>query len=88
MKKIITAFLLVISIGFIGEKNIIAKNIKETKNNEQVIEKLRCSVCGYVYNSKKGDRKNGIKPGTKFSDLPDDWVCPVCGATKDMFKPL
>ncbi|MFK4784669.1 rubredoxin [Fusobacterium sp. MFO224] len=88
MKKIITVFLLVLSIGCIGEKKTMAKEIKETITNEKVIEKWKCSVCGYVYNSKKGDRKNGIKPGTKFSELPEDWVCPVCGATKDKFKPL
>ncbi|MBN1383226.1 MAG: flavin reductase [Deltaproteobacteria bacterium] len=45
-----------------------------------------CSVCGYVYNPEKGDPENGIKPGTKFEDLPDDWTCPVCGADKSQFE--
>jgi rubredoxin len=45
-----------------------------------------CSVCGYEYNEAKGDPDNGIKAGTKFADLPADWVCPVCGADKTQFE--
>jgi len=45
-----------------------------------------CTVCGYVYNPEKGDPENGIKPGTKFEDLPEDWTCPVCGADKSQFE--
>ena len=48
--------------------------------------KFRCKVCGYVYDEEKGDSENGLKPGTKFSSLPDDWVCPLCGVGKDMFE--
>jgi rubredoxin len=50
------------------------------------MEKWQCSVCGYIYEDEKGDPDNGIKPGTKFADLPAAWVCPVCGAPKDMFQ--
>ncbi|MGC8993445.1 MAG: rubredoxin [Candidatus Aenigmatarchaeota archaeon] len=50
--------------------------------------KYVCKVCGYVYDEEKGDPESGIKPGTKFEDLPDDWVCPICGATKEMFVPF
>jgi rubredoxin len=46
----------------------------------------KCSVCGYIYDSSEGDPDNGIEPGTVFEDLPDDWVCPVCGADKDAFE--
>ena len=45
-----------------------------------------CSVCAYVYDPEEGDFDGGIEPGTQFEDIPDDWVCPVCGATKDMFE--
>jgi len=45
-----------------------------------------CSICGYVYNPKEGDTNNNISHGTAFDDLPDDWVCPLCGATKDQFN--
>ena len=45
-----------------------------------------CELCGYEYNSKVGDTDNGILPGTDFEDLPADWECPLCGATKDDFE--
>ncbi len=48
--------------------------------------KYRCMVCGYVYDPDKGDPENGIDPQTPFDQLPDDWVCPVCGASKDQFE--
>ena len=44
-----------------------------------------CGVCGYTYDPALGDPANGIAPGTRFEDLPDDWVCPVCGSPKDVF---
>lgn len=50
------------------------------------MKKYRCTVCGYVYNPERGDPDSGIKPGTAFEGLPDDWVCPICGASKDMFE--
>ncbi len=48
--------------------------------------KWRCTVCGYVLDEEKGDLSHGIAPGTKFEDLPEDWVCPICGASKDLFE--
>jgi len=45
-----------------------------------------CSICSYVYDPEHGDPDAGIEPGTKFEDLPDDWVCPECGAIKDQFE--
>jgi len=51
------------------------------------MEKYVCSICGYVYSPEAGDPENGVDPGTAFADLPDDWVCPDCGATKDLFAP-
>jgi rubredoxin len=50
--------------------------------------KWECTVCNYIYDPEKGDPKSGIAPGTMFEDLPDDWVCPVCGVGKDKFKKL
>lgn len=52
------------------------------------MEKWVCTVCGYIYDPKTGDSDNGVHIGTAFEDLPDDWVCPVCGAPKDQFKKL
>lgn len=45
-----------------------------------------CALCGYEYRSKKGDPENGVAPGTDFEDLPEDWVCPLCGASKEDFE--
>ena len=48
--------------------------------------KWRCTVCGYVYDPEKGDPDSGIPLRTSFEELPDDWVCPVCGVFKDQFE--
>ncbi len=52
------------------------------------MDKYECQVCGYVYNPSEGDSEGGIDPGTSFEDLPDDWVCPVCGVGKDEFNKI
>jgi rubredoxin len=49
------------------------------------MDKWECTVCGYIYDPAQGDPDGGIAPGTSFEDLPDDWVCPVCGAAKSAF---
>jgi rubredoxin len=45
-------------------------------------------VCGYIYDPNIGDVENGIQPGTAFEDIPEDWVCPQCGLSKENFSPL
>ncbi len=45
-----------------------------------------CTVCGYVYEEAAGDPENGVAPGTKWADVPADWVCPLCSAGKDEFE--
>jgi rubredoxin len=50
------------------------------------MDKYVCTVCGYIYDPEQGDPEADIDPGTKFEDLPDDWVCPICGASKDDFE--
>ena len=52
------------------------------------MKKYKCDLCGYVYDPEKGDAEGGIAPGTAFENLPGDWVCPVCGASKDDFSPI
>ncbi len=49
--------------------------------------KYICEICGYTYDPAVGDVEHGIAAGTKFEDIPADWVCPVCGVGKDQFKP-
>lgn len=52
------------------------------------MEKWLCAPCGYVYNEAEGDMDSGITPGTKFEDIPESWVCPVCGLSKDQFEKM
>jgi rubredoxin len=51
------------------------------------MKKYVCNMCGYIYDPAEGDPDSDIEPGTSFEDLPEDWVCPVCGAEKDEFEP-
>jgi len=50
--------------------------------------KYKCIPCGYIYDPVAGDPSNSIAAGTSFVDLPDDWTCPECGATKEYFEPV
>ncbi|KAF2956490.1 rubredoxin [Marinitoga sp. 38H-ov] len=50
------------------------------------MKKYVCTVCGYIYDPAEGDPTSGIPAGTSFEDLPEDWVCPMCGVGKDMFE--
>lgn len=52
------------------------------------MDKYVCDVCGYIYDPEEGDPDSGIAPGTPFSDIPDDWVCPLCGVDKSNFTIL
>jgi rubredoxin len=51
------------------------------------MKKYICNVCAYEYDPAVGDPDNGIAAGTPFEDLPEDWVCPLCGVGKDDFSP-
>ena len=50
------------------------------------MEKYLCTVCDYDYNPELGDPEVGIAPGTSFEELPEDWVCPLCGMGKEVFE--
>ena len=50
------------------------------------MKKYTCTICNYIYDPELGDPDNGVAPGTAFEDLPDDWICPDCGAPTDMFE--
>lgn len=56
------------------------------QNEELALPKYQCDVCGYIYDPEVGDSIGGIEPGTSFENLPDYWVCPVCGADKTHFQ--
>ena len=51
-----------------------------------MMEKYICTACQYIYDPAVGDPDGGIAPGTAFADIPADWVCPVCGVSKDFFE--
>ena len=60
--------------------------VEEKKEEAPKMAKYECTVCGYVYDPELGDPDGNVKPGTPFEEIPDDWVCPVCGAAKDEFE--
>ncbi len=51
-------------------------------------QKYECNICEYIYDPALGDPDNGVAAETAFTDLPDDWECPLCGAPKEEFSPL
>lgn len=53
---------------------------------ESRMKKFACTLCNYIYDPEKGDPENGVNPGTTFEDIPDSWVCPLCGASKEDFE--
>ena len=53
---------------------------------KKTMKKYVCDACGWEYDEEVGDPENGIAPGTKFEDLPEDFTCPLCGVGKDMFS--
>jgi rubredoxin len=71
---------LIFSIGITGYID------HSKKTRRQIMKSYECEPCGYIYDPAVGDPDNGIAPGTAFEDLPEDWVCPICGVGKDEFK--
>ena len=61
---------------------------KEVSPAVPKMAQYRCTICGYIYDPAKGDSDSGIKPGTPFENIPEDWTCPVCGAMKSQFEKL
>jgi len=62
--------------------------VEEKKVEAIKAAKYECTVCGYIYDPELGDPDGGVKPGTPFEEIADDWVCPVCGASKDQFEKI
>ncbi len=59
---------------------------QESRVNEQPYRSWMCIICGWVYEEQYGSPEDGIAPGTRWQDVPEDWVCPDCGASKDDFE--
>ena len=79
--KAISFALMVVAVVAIGYKEFF-----KMKEGEKGMYK--CMACGYIYDPEIGDPDSGIAPGTKFEDIPEDWVCPLCGVGKDMFEQI
>ena len=79
--KAISFLLMVVAAVALGYKNFVAQKLEDNAET-----KYECTVCKYIYNPKYGNEKAGIHAKTPFSDLPKDWVCPVCGERKDVFQ--
>jgi rubredoxin len=58
------------------------------KKKDRQTSRYRCLVCDYVYDPAIGDPESGIAEGTSFEDLPEDWLCPVCGVGKEYFRKI
>jgi flavin reductase (DIM6/NTAB) family NADH-FMN oxidoreductase RutF/rubredoxin len=67
--------------------DVKVQDARDEKSVEVTMQKYVCNVCGYVYDPAKGDPEGNIPSGTPFEKLPDDWTCPVCGASKSEFSP-
>ncbi len=67
---------------------VTASNQSPKESDEDDYEQFICAICGYVYRPEDGDLSIGIPPGTPFSEVPEDYRCPICNAGKDYFKPL
>ncbi len=50
------------------------------------MKSYRCTICQYIYDPAAGDPDNGVPPGTPFAELPESWVCPLCGAGRELFE--
>ena len=61
--------------------------VARTSGRRHIMGRYVCGICGYIYDPAVGDPDAGVKEGTAFGNLPEDWVCPVCGASKDEFSP-
>jgi rubredoxin len=59
--------------------------IANLDQDDDGLKKYQCHTCGYIYDEEKGDPDQGVKPGTKFEDIPEDWRCPSCDAPKSNF---
>ena len=58
------------------------------RKTKMFMDRYVCIICGYIYDPAEGDPESGIAPGTAFEDIPDDWLCPVCGVGKERFEKI
>ena len=72
------------STSLLKDQGMMASRLSQ----EEHMKKYQCQICGYIYDPAEGDPEANIPPNTPFENLPADWVCPICGATKEQFTPV
>ena len=70
------------------EEKVVVGNTATDEGRKLDLLKYRCTVCGHVYDPAESDPQAGIEPGTAFEDIPDNWICPICGVSKVDFVPI
>ncbi len=68
--------------------NMFSRKLKSKKKERNLMKKYKCKVCGYIYDPEVGDPDSGVAAGTAFEDIPEDWVCPLCGVGKEDFEEM
>jgi rubredoxin len=77
-----------ILIFAVGIRNLASQPVDVTNPKVFLVRKWECIVCGFIYDEAQGLPDEGIAPGTRWEDIPDDWVCPDCGVSKEDFELL
>ncbi len=72
--------------NLVAEAYLLQLNKKTFTLLGGIMKKYICDVCGYIYDPAEGDPENDVAPGTKWEDVPEDWVCPLCAVGKDEFS--
>ncbi len=68
-------------------KNVVSiRLVNDQSTKKEDLKRYTCTSCNWVYDPNVGDPDSGIAPGTKFSDIPDNWDCPICGCSSDVFE--
>lgn len=67
-------------------KNASTRNVDKKNEEMLTMRKWQCLICGLTYDEAEGWPDDGIEPGTRWEDVPDDWACPDCGASKADFE--
>lgn len=70
---------------YVGVRRI-GEYYADARREVQLVSKWLCLVCGYVYDPAEGDPDGDVAPGTAFENIPEEWVCPLCGVGKDQFE--
>jgi rubredoxin len=88
MRAILTSTIVAVGRRYCGgpSEATIGGAIRETDMNEAAYKSYMCVICGFIYDEARGLPEEGFAPGTRWEDIPFNWVCPECGASKDEFE--